>query len=465
MGIPEEEIQRGRRWVHGTTKMHQYYLSNLPVQFARGIAGFKDKPFHLRHNEVVPPESLQELIFPFIESAYDDLSETEQKEWRQVYKNEMNDVDLDYQEGDEDDIRLKSIDTKLKLSKVAAATSNYKTKAEWKKARTDFAKKRLLKLLLRLRRVILQDGAALMHKGWIGPVFNNAIFRSEEFMEFKDEVVEALNRKETLILDNIPPSVKKTFQGIICQNDAMVATLKNEIKDLKGQLSQVLDRLDAINGWRQFQASYPPYTGQMNHVPQGQLYMNQYQEPVRPGHPGKNKQITKTMENANANANANLSRQLDQFTVPSIKQHVDTMSILSSIWQYYKDYLEYVFVKNYRRDSISSRQLKWVTNGRRIICWFLIQERTIREAKPNLSLSSAIQEAVDAFQLEQGRIEWNFADLYTACSKLVTKWEKEQLEENGRKANVMQLYNVDEVVQNNELEIVIFEEGGRGRGR
>jgi hypothetical protein len=434
--------------------MHQYYLSNLPVPFARGISGFKDKPFHLRRNEVVPSESLQEMIFPFIESAYDGLSESEQEEWLQVCKDEMNDIDVDYQEGDEDDDRLKAINMKMKISKgKIAAQPEPKTKAERKKARADFAKRRFLKLLLRLRRVVLQDAAALIHKGWIGPVFNNPVFKSEEFMEFKEEVVEALNRKETSIPDNIPPSVKKTLQGIIRQNDAMVVTLQNEIKDLKNQLSELMD---VIKGWRQFQAPYSPYVGQVNHYPQGPTYMNHYPGPGQPGpsHPGKGKQLRPA-------ADVDLMRQLDQFTVPKIEQHVDAKSILASIWAMYKSYLDHIYVKNYRPESIAPSQRKWVTNGRRIICWFLIQATAIREARPNMSLSSAISEAVDAFQAEQGSIEWSFFDLYTACSQLVTTWEKEQEKESGRKkVNVMKLYDVDKVVEENDFDFVIFEEGG-----
>jgi hypothetical protein len=78
-----------------------------------------------------------------------------------------------------------------------------------------------------------------------------------------------------------------------------------------------------------------------------------------------------------------------------------------------------------------------------------------------MSLSSAISEAVDAFQAEQGSIEWSFFDLYTACSQLVTTWEKEQEKESGRKkVNVMKLYDVDKVVEENDFDFVIFEEGG-----
>ncbi|KAI8356516.1 hypothetical protein B0O80DRAFT_447628 [Mortierella sp. GBAus27b] len=81
-GMQDKEIQRTGRWVKGNnSKMHQFYLSNLPIPFARGIAGFKDRPFHLRRNEAVPPIGLQQTIFPFIERVYDGQGEQARQCW------------------------------------------------------------------------------------------------------------------------------------------------------------------------------------------------------------------------------------------------------------------------------------------------------------------------------------------------------------------------------------------------
>ncbi|KAF9408976.1 hypothetical protein BGZ76_005769 [Entomortierella beljakovae] len=71
--------------------MTQYYLSNLPVPFARSIASFKDRPFHLRRNEVILSKSLQRMIFPFIDDEYGE-SEEEHELWLHVCTEEMNDV-------------------------------------------------------------------------------------------------------------------------------------------------------------------------------------------------------------------------------------------------------------------------------------------------------------------------------------------------------------------------------------
>ncbi|KAG9319026.1 hypothetical protein KVV02_002272, partial [Mortierella alpina] len=81
LGVPEEEIRRAGRWVQGTSKMHQYYLSSLPVPFARAIAGFGKKPFHLKRNDIVPSLDLQRRIFPFIEGAYDAHGDEAKLRW------------------------------------------------------------------------------------------------------------------------------------------------------------------------------------------------------------------------------------------------------------------------------------------------------------------------------------------------------------------------------------------------
>ncbi|KAF9338891.1 hypothetical protein BGX26_009551, partial [Mortierella sp. AD094] len=86
--------------------MHQYYLSSLPVPFARGIAGFWNKPFQLKRNECPPPKSLQRLIFPFVERAYDNYSEEVQKRWLQECEDEMNEVNQNNFDGDDDELEI-----------------------------------------------------------------------------------------------------------------------------------------------------------------------------------------------------------------------------------------------------------------------------------------------------------------------------------------------------------------------
>ncbi|KAF9972913.1 hypothetical protein BGZ73_003885 [Actinomortierella ambigua] len=59
MGLREEDACIKDRWVQGTGEMQSDYLSNVPINWAMAMAGFKDRPFHLTRNEVKPSEDLQ----------------------------------------------------------------------------------------------------------------------------------------------------------------------------------------------------------------------------------------------------------------------------------------------------------------------------------------------------------------------------------------------------------------------
>ncbi|KAF8916753.1 hypothetical protein BGZ58_005213, partial [Dissophora ornata] len=47
MSMSEDDIRFRGRWVANMEKMQQVYLNSIPVKFALGIAGFKNKSFHL----------------------------------------------------------------------------------------------------------------------------------------------------------------------------------------------------------------------------------------------------------------------------------------------------------------------------------------------------------------------------------------------------------------------------------
>jgi len=106
--VLEEEIRCAGRWVQGTSKMHQYYLSSLPVPFARAIAGFSKKPFYLKCNDIVPSLDLQRCIFPFIEGAYDAHGKEARQCWRAECQDVMNEVEVD----DEDSLEHELQDIK-----------------------------------------------------------------------------------------------------------------------------------------------------------------------------------------------------------------------------------------------------------------------------------------------------------------------------------------------------------------
>lgn len=181
LSVPEEDIRRAGRWVQGTGKMHQYYLSSLPIPFARSVARFRTRPFHLKRNQVAPSISLQELVFPFIVSAYDAQGEKASARWKMECIDEMNEIGDDDEDENLDkeiqDFRDRWMDIKVSQGGQTAART------------LGIAKKNFLKLLLRLRRIILQDAVVYLEAGLDGPILDHDILRGgnrpdQEFESF-----------------------------------------------------------------------------------------------------------------------------------------------------------------------------------------------------------------------------------------------------------------------------------------
>ncbi|KAK3804841.1 MAG: hypothetical protein J3Q66DRAFT_393635 [Benniella sp.] len=178
--------------------MHQYYLSNLAIPFTRGIAGFKDKPFHLRRNEVVPPISLQQKVFPFIERAYDSQGEAARQCWERERLEEMTTNKVDDLENVDLVEEIEII--KKHWFRVGISDESVDSDTLWTPG---IAKKSFLKLLIWLRRVILQDAVAYIHLK--GPVLRHDIFDSPDFKEFQGQLIRAMTREEQVLPTDIPP--------------------------------------------------------------------------------------------------------------------------------------------------------------------------------------------------------------------------------------------------------------------
>jgi hypothetical protein len=130
-GATEAQIRRLGNWNSNT--MENCYLSNLPRDAMRSLAGFsaKQNDYYLRRAVLEPPISLQKKIFPQVEIA-------------------------------EDNLRSKTIQPSIALGAF-------------------------LDLLKFFRTVILQDAAILLetenYKSHM--VFDSEIFKCEEFLDFK----------------------------------------------------------------------------------------------------------------------------------------------------------------------------------------------------------------------------------------------------------------------------------------
>ncbi|KAF9356982.1 hypothetical protein BGX26_004402 [Mortierella sp. AD094] len=141
------------------------------------MAGFKDRSFYLPRNRINPPLDLQRQIFPWVESQIGAPESMEREEWNAKCIQEMNEIN-------EDD--AESFD-RIEMTKKRANRYDQTNCV---------AMRGFLKLLVRCRRVILQDAAVRLHKGLTSSVLDNPIFESFEFKQFQAQVVQELDSLE-----------------------------------------------------------------------------------------------------------------------------------------------------------------------------------------------------------------------------------------------------------------------------
>ena len=165
LGIPFDLIKRGGGWKDRLGRLETHYLGKLPSPFARGMAGFWEKPFSLARNSVSPPIDLQKKIFSWIESyfGYGNL------EWEAACEKEMKEVDENEDEDDNifnleitnetDPVEFVEEDGKMVL-KEKRSKGKGKLKAQ---SSIDTTKRGFLRLLIRCRRIILQDAAVYLY--------------------------------------------------------------------------------------------------------------------------------------------------------------------------------------------------------------------------------------------------------------------------------------------------------------
>lgn len=154
LNIPEEDIGTGGRWIQNTGKMQQFYLQKRPTQWALAIAGFRNKPFHLARNEVNPSHALQGTIFPFIETLIGSPGSKKNTAWRKECIMEMDQFDPN---------NTKELETVLPESLVSLPESEGSRRPTVYRGRSNVTY--VLRLMVRFRRVLLQDAAVLSYLG------------------------------------------------------------------------------------------------------------------------------------------------------------------------------------------------------------------------------------------------------------------------------------------------------------
>ncbi|KAF9341114.1 hypothetical protein BGX26_008769, partial [Mortierella sp. AD094] len=98
---------------------------------------------------------------------------------------------------------------------------------------TSVAKRGFLKLLVRCRRVILQDAAIRLHKGSTSSALNNPIFESLQFKKFQAHVVQEM--------DSLEDNRLQDFENIIPR-------IADEIRTTRESIGARQDMLQRDNG-------------------------------------------------------------------------------------------------------------------------------------------------------------------------------------------------------------------------
>ena len=134
-GLQRDERNGMGRW--GMGSMDECYARTLPVNGMRVMAGFhKEYKNYIIRRDVDPPEALLKLIFPGIDDLHG----------REIRKPESDQC---------------------------------------------YTKIQFLELLMYLRKVILQDSCRLMQKYPTHPLWQHQVFKHEEYLEFKEDVLDA----------------------------------------------------------------------------------------------------------------------------------------------------------------------------------------------------------------------------------------------------------------------------------
>ncbi|KAG2206098.1 hypothetical protein INT47_003747, partial [Mucor saturninus] len=269
LGIPFDLIKRGGGWKDRLGRLETHYLGKLPSPFARGMAGFWEKPFSLARNTVSPSLELQRTIFPWIESYFG----VGNVEWEAACDKEMKEID---ENEDEDDnvinleIRSQADPVEFVEEDGRMLLKEKKSNGKQKKTQNsiDTAKRGFLRLLIRCRRIILQDAAIYLYMNKENKYVSNdkPLFSNYQFKMFQQDVIAAINS----------PSI-----GRLEEYEGLVPNIVDTNKEVARRVAEATQRISHLqqqqdNRSEKFENSFNSYVNQNNQ--QNVLLMNMTQQ-------------------------------------------------------------------------------------------------------------------------------------------------------------------------------------------
>ncbi|KAF9198321.1 hypothetical protein BGZ49_000877 [Haplosporangium sp. Z 27] len=220
LGLNLDHIRHLGRWVMG--QMENFYAPKNPIIGAFYMAHFNEnqEPYFIERDLLTPPLELQRLIFPWIEDNFAKDMPEYTPHWVDQCTREMQGVDPG--KVTNDDIFWGKFQRQESAERSNALNSSSLID------RIEF-----LKLLVRMRRVILQDAVMFMQTEKDGisvtnPLLNSMpeIFASDMFRTYAQELIHRMEtyRENALILD---PQVRLNSKSLINSINSVAKQLSN----------------------------------------------------------------------------------------------------------------------------------------------------------------------------------------------------------------------------------------------
>ncbi|KAF9117677.1 hypothetical protein BGW39_001902, partial [Mortierella sp. 14UC] len=180
-----------------------------PTQWALAVAGLRNKPFHLTRNEVDPSLELQRMLFPFIENVIGGRGSDKNAKWQKDFDREMNQFDPNNTK------ELEAVRPEPLVPLPKSKSDSTRRPTVYKvRSHVSF----VLHLMLRFRRVLLQDAAVYLFlgetQGLNSPLLETpgSVFQTEKFKLFREDVVAALLMERVELPKDIPDNMLRALE-------------------------------------------------------------------------------------------------------------------------------------------------------------------------------------------------------------------------------------------------------------
>jgi Centromere DNA-binding protein complex CBF3 subunit, domain 2/Transcriptional activator of glycolytic enzymes len=186
-GVSEGQIRRAGRW--NNDALTNCYLTAIPRQFVRSMAGFPPEPqgnFYLPRAKILPPSSLLRTLWPWID------------EWQHWFASNI----------------AQSKEARTKDSPASYEYISPRSIPLETEDREDLAAQGFLRLLAELRTILLQDSVLLRREFPEHPIWQDPIFVRDDYRGFAEDVERSLletDEPEAIRLRRIVPDLTTTI--------------------------------------------------------------------------------------------------------------------------------------------------------------------------------------------------------------------------------------------------------------